>query len=169
MSSIADIEQAIISKKYPRVVSCPLEPVMVPGTVADVAIAAGDCLGTIFEIVVPPSGIIYSATLWDLDDEALQIDLEIFKRSITELGDNTVWDCPTEEGLHFITELSFVSFDDHLSLQTSELTNIGKAYTAPEGKFYIQAVGRGASDIALGLAPRVQLQILSDDPNWQER
>lgn len=151
-----------------RVVSCPATPAMIPGIGAG-AEDAGDCLGTILQVYVPYSGVLYSATLFDLDDEGSQIDLEIFKHSITQIADNAAWAPSDEDMLKFVTELAFVSFDDHINSQTSELTNIGKAYTAPEGKFYIQAVCRGTPTIAAGASPRIQLQIIPDDPYWAER
>ncbi len=167
--SIEEIVQEIINKKISKVVSCPIHPVEIPGITASDAFDANDCFGTIVELFVPPSGIIYSATFWDLDDEGTQVDLEIFKYNITQIASDAAWAPTDADILHLITELAFVSFDDHINNQTSEVTNIGKGYTAPEGKFYIQAVCRGTPNIAAANMPRFQLQIIPDDPNWKER
>lgn len=167
--SLEDIEQAIKDKKISKTVSCPSYPAEIPGITAADALDADDCLGTIITLNVPKSGVIYSATFWDLDDEGTQVDLEIFKHIITQIASDAAWSPSDEDMLHFITELAFFSFSDHINSQTSELTNIGKAYTAPEGKFYIQAVCRGTPTIAAGNMPRIQLQIIPDDPDWQER
>jgi hypothetical protein len=69
--------------------------------------------------------------------------------------------------MSFITELSFASFDDHINVQTSELTNIGKAFVAAQGKLYIQAVCRGTPNIAAGAIPRLKIQIITDEIDWQ--
>lgn len=152
-----------------RVVSCPMMPIMIPGITTGVAYEAGDAMGSVFEVEVPVSGIIYSATFWDLDDEGLQTDFEIFRHPIAATTDNAQWAVTDSDILYFITEFAFFSFDDHATSQTSELKNIGKAYSVAGGKFYIQTVARGVQDIAAGQQPRFQLQILSDDPNWVER
>jgi len=151
------------------VVTCPLAPITIPGITAADAFDANDCFGTIFEIDVPKHGILYSATFFDMDDEGTQVDLEIFRHSITQIASSGGWSPTDEDILKFITELAFVAFDDHDKSQTSELTNIGKAYTAPAGKLYIQAVCRSTPDIAANNMPRVQLQILSADPDFKER
>lgn len=154
-------------KVQTRTVSCPFIAATIQGIGAS-AETAGDCMGTVTMIKVPTSGIIQSATFWDLSDQGSQVDLEIFRHSINITADNAAWS-PTDEDMRkFVTELAFFSFDDHLNSQTSELRNIGKGYTAPEGKLYIQAVCRGTPTIAAGSEPRFQLQILSDDPDWQE-
>ena len=163
-----EIERAIREKKISKVVSCPSVPIQIDGITAADAFDAGDCFGKITEIRVPLSGIIYSATFWDFDDEGSQIDLEIFKASIIQTASDAAWDPTDVDMLKFVTELAFVAFDDHISSRTSELTNIGKAYTAPDGKFWIQAVCRGTPNIAATAIPRFQLQIIPDDPDWLE-
>ncbi len=170
-ANISEIGEVVSAIKYKvsKIVSCPRIPLSIPGIVAANALDANDCFGTVFEIFVPHSGIIYSATLWDLDDEGSQVDLEIFKQDITHTASDAVWSPTDTDMLAFVAELAFVSFDDHINSRTSELTNIGKAYTAPSGRFYIQAVTRSTPNIAAGSMPRVQLHILPDDPNWKER
>ena len=166
-ANLEDIEQAVKEIHIPKVVSCPSKPIEIPGITAADIFDAGDCFGTIFEIAVPKSGEIRSAIFLDLDDEGSQVDLEIFKDSITQIASDAAWDLPSTELLRFVTELAFVAFDNHITCQSSDLTNIGKAYTAPGGKLYIQAVCRGTPTIAANKSPRVQLQISSDDPDWR--
>ncbi len=165
---LQEILNAIKDQRLGKTVSCPLTPIMIPGTAAS-AIEANDCLGILFTIDVPVRGVILSATFWDLDYEKTQVDLEIFKHNIAIIANDAAWAPTDADLLHFVTEIAFFTFDDHISGATSEVVNKGKAYTAPEGKFWIQAVGRGTPNIAVGAEPRVQLQILSDDPNWEER
>ena len=151
----------------PKVVSCPSSPKEIPGITAADAFDAGDCFGTVVELLVPPSGIIYSATFWDLDAEGTQVDLEIFKHSITSIASDAAWAPSDVDIVKFVTEIAFAGFDNHTNNQTSEVNDIGKAYTAPEGKFYIQAVCRSTPTIAAGAMPRFQLQIIPDDPDWE--
>ena len=143
-----------------RIVECPAEPIVIPGIGTGAAYIANDVMGTLVKIAVPKSGEIRSATFWDMDDEGLQYDLEIFKHSITQVADNGAWALSDIDSLGFVHELNFVSFDDHGVCQTSKITNIGVAYTAPEGYLYVQCVARGAHNIAAGNEPRFQIQIM---------
>jgi len=149
------------------IVSCPVMPVAIPGiTVAD-ELDANDVMGSIVVLPVPKAGVIYSATFWDLSNLGTQVNLLIFKQSIIQIASDSAW-APTDgDMLNFVTRIPFVSFASHTNSQTSEVTNIGKAYNAPEGRFYIQAmVGATAQTITVGNIPRFQLQILSQDPDF---
>jgi len=152
-----------------KTVSCPVRPVAIQGIATGSAYTALDCMGILTEVKVPKSGVILSATFWDLDDEGLQTDLLIFKERITQVADHDKYSPADFDTLDFVTEIAFFAFDDHDTMQLSEVNNIGKAYTAPHGKFWVQAIARGAQDIAAGSEPRFQLQILSDDPDWKAR
>ena len=150
------------------IVSCPLVPIKIPGIAPADAFDAGDCFGTIARVAVPKRGIILGGTFWDYDDEGSQVDLELFQESIVQIASDAAW-APTDESLqHFLTELAFYAFDDHINNQTSELVNVNKAYTSPLGSFWIQAVNRGTPTIAAGSEPEFQLQILSLDPEFVE-
>ena len=170
--SLEDLEQAIKDIQTTRIVSCPLVPMTIPG-IGTAAVYAGtaaipECLGTLARLSVPKRGIIVSATLFDLDDEGIQTDLEIFQNTITQVADNAAWTLSAIDSLQFVDEIPFFTFDDQLACQTSEARNIGKAYVAPLGLFYIQAITRGAPTIAAGALPRFQLQIQSFDPTFKE-
>jgi len=156
-------------KKLPigRIVSCPEQPESIPGIVAADALDANDAFGTLMRIKVPKSGIIYSALLLDIDDEGSQVDLEIFKSRPVQVASDAAWDLPASYVTSFVCELNFIAFDDHTSCQTSQLSNIGIAYTAPEGYLWIQAVARGTPNIAAGASPKIQLNIIPDDPDWR--
>ncbi len=156
-----------INKLLGVIVSCPDEPVMITGITAADAFDAGDVMGNFTKVKVPKLGIIYSATFWDLDDEGTQVDLELFKHVITQTASDAAWSPTDADMLGFVTEIPFVSFDDHINSQTAEVNNIGKAYTAPEGFLWVQAVCRGTPNIAAGSSPRFQLQIISYDPTWR--
>ena len=164
MASLKKVMDAINKIVVSDIVSCPSEPVAIPGIGAG-AEGANDAMGTYTKVKVPKKGIIYGATFFDLDDEGSQVDLEIFKRSYTAVSDNAEWDLSVADAVNFVHEISFFAFDDHKTTQTSE-DDSPKAYTAKEGYFYIQAVCRGTPTIAT--APKFQLQILSFDPEFTE-
>ena len=148
------------------IVSCPLKPVGIAGIGAG-AEDANDAMGLLTRVAVPKRGVLISGTYFDLDDEGSQVDLEIFNEKPTQIADNAAWTCSDVDVVNLIHELSFVSFDDHITQsQTSEVTSINKAYTAPGGFFWIQAVCRAICTIAV--APRFQIQIQSFDPDFKE-
>lgn len=145
--------------------SYPSVPVEIQGIVAADAFDAGDCMGILTKVKVPKSGILYSATFWDMDDEGSEVDLEVFKNEIPQIASDQPW-APTDETMRsFVTHLAFASFIDHGTSRTAELNNIGKAYTAPLGYFWIQAVTPSTPTIAAGNMPRFQLQIIPTDAN----
>jgi hypothetical protein len=147
-----------------KIYSIPELPVEIPGITFGDALDAGDALGTPLPLIVPKRGILYSATFWDMDDDGFQVDLEIFKEPIAAVAWDSAYAPTDAEMMNFVTELNFVAFDDHGAAQTSQIKNIGLAYTAPLGKLWIQAVARGASNIAAGNSPRFQLHIIPFDP-----
>ncbi len=162
------IRDAVEALKTTGIVSCPLNPLEIPGITAADALDAGDAIGSIMEIAVPKHGVIISATYWDLDDEGTQLDLEVFNLGITQIASDAVWAPSDIDMLKFVTEIAFFTFDDHINSQTSDVKNIGKAYTATDGMLRIQAVDRSTKNIAAGQMPRIQLQIQSYDPDFQE-
>ncbi len=153
------------------IVSCPSIPITIAGVGTGAAYAGTaaipECLGTLTIVPVPKSGVIYSATFHDIDDDNVQVDLEIFKRPVTQNADNAAWTLSAADNPYFVTEIAFFAFDDQIASQTSEVKNIGKAYNAPEGKFYIQAITRGAQTVTAGNIPKFQLQIQSFDPDFE--
>jgi len=167
MSFLEDLEEAIRGIKTSRIVSCPTQFMEIPGIDGD-AHAQHECVGLVAELSVPKSGEIISATLFDPSYQKIQLDLEIFKQPITEIADNAAWAPSDIDMVNFVTELVFSSYDDHINSLTWEILNIGKAYTAPLGKFWIKAVTRGAPTYAAGAKPRFQIQILSLDPAFVE-
>ena len=152
-----------------RIVSCPPKPVKICGILDGDAFDANDCFGTVTSVDVPKSGIIYSAKFYDLDDEGSQVDLEVFNESIAQIASDAAWAPSDADLLKLVVELSFVAFDDHINNQTSQLTNVGIAYTAPSGVLFVQAVCRGTPTIAAGAMPHFQFGIICTDPTWQER
>ncbi len=156
-----------VKVKQRTIYACPEVPIQIPGIGTGSAYQTGDCFGTQFAIKVPKQGRLNGAIFFDLDDEGLQTDLEIFSAPIVQVADNSAYAPTDAEILALITELQFFAFDDHGTSQTSEVKNFGKDYVCPSGEFRIQAVARGAQNIAAGNLPKVQLFILSDDPDWE--
>ena len=162
-------EQTDVLRALPfgKIVACPEYPVQIQGITAADAFDAGDAFGTITVVNVPKAGILYSATFWDLDDEKTQVDLEVFRGTITQIASDDAWELPVIDLTKFVTEIAFAGFDDHIHCATSEVNDIGKAYEAPGGMFYIQAVCRATPTIASnGVRPYFQLFIISFDPDW---
>lgn len=149
------------------IVSCPPEPAIIPDIGAG-AEGALDAMGTLFTINVPKAGILYSATYYDMDFEGTQVNLYLFNHQVTAIADNAAWTCSDADLPNLVAKLAFVSPDTHGTAgYTFQLTNIGKAYTAPEGKLWIQAQCVAICTIAV--TPRFQFQIISYDPNFEGR
>ncbi len=165
-ANLESIEQAIKTLGTTQIVSCPLFPISIPGIGAG-AEGALDAMGTQFVVKVPKHGEIRSATYFDLDFEGTQVNLYLFKKKVTQIADNAAWTLSVGDAPYLIAKLAFVSFDVHSTVvYTSELTNIGKAYTAPEGKLWIQA--QCVSICTIAVAPQLQIQIQSFDPDFKE-
>ena len=164
-ANLESVEEAIKTIGTTTIVACPKVPAIIPGIGAG-AEGALDAMGTLFSIKVPKRGVIVSATYFDLDDEGTQVNLYLFSREVTAIADNDAWTCSDSDILYQIAKLAFVSFNDQTVAQTSELTNIGKAYTAPEGKLWIQS--QCVSICTIATAPGIQLQIQSFDPDFKE-
>ena len=150
------------------IVSCPNVPAGIPGIAAADAFDAGDAFGTLLELKVPKMGEIRSATFWDLDYEGTQIDFMVYNVVVAQIASDAAWAPADIDQLHLITVLSFVSYINHANSYTFELTNIGKAYTTPLGKIWLQGRCIATPTIAAGAMPRIQLQIQSFDPSFKE-
>ena len=165
---LEELINAVRGIRTTTIVSCPIVPAVIVGSDSATALESGDTVGLVFKLKVPKSGIICSATLFDFDDEGTQVDLEIFKASIVDVAVDAAYAPTDSEGLVFLTEINFFAFDDHGAFQTSEVRNVGKGYSVPDGLFYCQAVTRSTPTIAAGVPHRVQLQIQSFDPAFKE-
>ncbi len=162
------IKAAVKAIGTATIVSCPKEPLAVTGVSAN-TFTAGDAFGLLMKVAVPKRGVIISATFFNRDDENMQYDLEIFRHEPVQIASEDPWVLSVADNPKFVTELAFASNDDHTDTRTSDLTNIGKAYTAPEGYIWIQIVDRGGSDMASeSVNPMIQLQIQSFDPDFKE-
>jgi hypothetical protein len=167
-ANFESVENAVKDIQTTKVVACPLVPALIAGSDTATALESGDTLGLVFPLSVPKSGVIISATLYDFDDKGITTDLMIYSARIADQATDAAY-APTDiEGLNFITCLTFAVPIDHGNFQTFELTNIGKAYSIPQGIFFCQAVTRGTPTVTAGSPYRVKLQIQSFDPSFKE-
>jgi len=165
-ANFESIEEAVKEIGTTTIVSCPLVPIAIPGIGAG-AEGALDAMGTQFTLAVPKRGVIVSATYYDLDFEGTQVNVHIFNREVTAIADNAAWTLSDADAPYLVTTLPFVSYTTHSNtVYTFELTNWGKAYVAPEGKFWIQAKCIAICTIAV--APRIKIDIQSFDPTFKE-
>lgn len=161
------IQSAIKEIQTATIVSCPLSPKQIEGVTA-AAYTANDCIGKVFKVKVPRRGEIRSATLYNLSDVTNQTDLAIFRRAIISAGDNSAYSPSDTEIVEKVTTIAFVSSTDDINSRTFEVTNIGKAYVAPDGYFYIQAIDRAGQTLVANNIPKVQIDILSFDHDFME-
>ncbi len=167
-ANFESIEEAVNALLTTTVVACPETPLEIPGIGLNTYTTL-DAFGTQMVLTVPKRGVIVSAIYFDLDFEGLQVNLHIFKHYFVPTAIEATWAPSDADIVKYVTRLSFVAFDSHSTNYTAELTNVGTAYTAPEGKFWIQAQCVGAQDMAsLAVMPRFQLQIQSFDPTFKE-
>lgn len=166
-ANLESIEEAVKAIGTTEIVSCPLVPIVIPGVTA-AAYTAGDCIGTVFKVKAPKHGVFVSAILFHLSDITTQTDVAIFNHSIASAGDNSAYAPSDDEVINLVGYLAFVSSSDHANSRVFELTNIGKAYSAPEGVLYLQVIDRSSQTLVAANIPKVQVQIQSFDPDFKE-
>ena len=161
------IKQVLAVRPPPVYIS---EWIAIPCHTAD-ALDADDAMGAMFQIPVPVSGIIQSASLLDRDDEGSQIDVALFTSIFTDAAGDAAFSLSDEDAMLEIIELQFTSWSDNVNNQTSFLENIGKAYrvrsnakNSPKGLIYAQAITRATPTIAVGSEPMIRLEIMPDRP-----
>jgi hypothetical protein len=137
----------------------------VPGVDHSDAYTAGDAIGTQFAVTLPfRQGVLYSATLLDLDDEGTQLDLWISDSEWgTKIADDAAFSPADAEMLRVIDILEFTSTVDATNSHFMALRNIGLAVSLPESRLWLQLESpSGTPTIAVGSNPRVRLQFLVD-------
>ena len=137
--------------------------VTIPGIGTGAAYTSGDAFGTRFTIQVPVSGIIHTALFVDKDDEGIETELVIFNDDFIAVADNAAFAVTDKDLENFIGTIRFVNFQDWTNNQSSTAAALGLTYYAPQRVLYIQAVTRGAPNIAAGSIPVIKLLILADE------
>lgn len=135
----------------------------IPGIVTGIAYASGDAFGAKFTIDVPHSGVIHTALMLDKDDEGLETELVLFRGDFVATADNSAFAVTDADLQDFVGTISFTVFKNFDANQVCTVSALGLAYKAPQGKLWIQAVTRGAPNIAAASLPMVKLVILSDE------
>lgn len=135
----------------------------IPGIGAGAAYAAGDAFGDKFTLNVPHSGVIHTALMLDKDDEGIETELVLFAGDFTAAVDNAVFSVTDADMEGFVGTISFTVFKNFGANQVSTVSAIGLTYVAPQGRLWVQAVTRGAPNIAAANIPMVRLLILADE------
>lgn len=137
--------------------------VLVPGTSAASAYADEDAFGTRFTLDVPRSGVITSAMAIDEDDEDLDVNLFLFREDITSGTDNSAYAPSTSDLLKLE---AIINLDLRYGVSGATLgynPGLVVPYIAPAGLLWVQAVARGALNLAAGKRWFVALRIVADD------
>lgn len=134
------------------------------GIATGAAYADKDAIGTVaVRVTVPRSGIIQSATYYDLDDEGLPVDLWLFASPPGAQTDNSAFALNDQDVLAVIDVVQFSgSFFDAVNCQVCTVNGLGIAYVAPLESIWVQLQARGALNIAAGNLPNFRLRILYD-------
>lgn len=165
-ANLESIEEAVKAIGTTTIVSCPSTPIAIPGIGAG-AEGALDALGTQFTLAVPKRGVIVSSMYYDPDFEGTQVNIYLFNRKVAAIADNAAWTLSDADADALVHKLAFVVPDTHSNtVYTFELTSICKAYTAPYGKFWVQA--SCVSICTIAVAPKFIMQIQSFDPTFKE-
>ena len=161
MGAIVDLVRAVVGVKPPPGYST--GRMVIAGVVA-AAYAERDALGSQWEIPVPRKSRLQSATLWDLSDQNLQVNLTIADRPFdTKIADNAPFALSDDDALKVVYQVEFIIFTDWVNNRASFVDQIGKRLTFPDGVCYLQAFVPGAPTIAAGALPVVQLEFEPDE------
>lgn len=150
------------------VATIPITPI---GIVEGTIYVAGDAMGDQFQFQaiggkMPTSGAIHSGTLWDRDDEGLELRLIISREKFSSpIADHDAFVPTDNDSLKIIAVIAFGTtanpFVDFTDNQVAFAYSVGKAFS---GELWGQLVTPGAPTIAGGKSPVVQIDILGDGP-----
>lgn len=136
----------------------------------DTALDDGDATGAKFTVLVPVSGIIQSAHLFDYADQGNQLDVAMFDKDFTAAAADAAFAIIDNDLSTLVIRLQFTVFNDNADNQDSSLENIGKAYRVePEssgsafGFLHCQGIASGTPTYGAGAKPRLRLEILPDE------
>ena len=155
-----------------KTVTCPLVPMQVPGITTADALDALDTVGSLFFIATPPSGIIKAARWYDPSDQGSEINVHVFSGKVTLSASDAAWTLNDDDSLRELDTLEFTStsFVDNIANRYARLTDIAIPYSTRIGGLWFGAATPAASTptYTAPAFPRLQLVILTDDPDWQE-
>lgn len=133
--------------------------VRVPQPAAGVAYGDEDAFGTKFVIDVPKSGTVVTALAIDQDDEDINVDLMLFNDDFTSGTDNDPFAPSLSTILKYAGNVTLSTRKGVSGLTVTVNPNIQLAYSAPKGKLWVQAIARGAINMAAGTNYYVALVI----------
>ena len=122
--------------------------VMVPGIVAGVAYGDEDAFGTRFIVDVPKSGTIVTALAIDEDDEDINVDLMLFNDTFTSGVNNDPFAPSLTDILKYAGDVTLSTRKGVSGVTVTVNSNLQHAYSAPKGKLWVQAIARGAINMA---------------------
>ncbi len=137
--------------------------VEIPGIGAAAEYADEEAFGTRFQFAVPKSGIIQATLVLDEDDENITVDLLLFSSAPTTGTDNSAY-APSVNDLRRLEAV--LNLDVRYGVSGATIGyNPGLAvpYSAPDGILWVQAIARGALNIAANKTFQVALRILADE------
>ena len=137
-------------------------PFVIPGVGAAAAYAAADQFGILFQIPAFQRGIIRELRFHDLDNEGIDKELILFRRSVTLAADNaafTLGDVDNLAIIGFFTISTWVVLGSTSQIGHSQ--NVPAQYDLGDGNTTIWGAFRtkGTDNIALGSEPQLSLVI----------
>lgn len=123
----------------------------------------GDAFGDRFSIEVPKSGIIQSVRFFDLDDEGVNMEINLFSAPFTATANNAAFAISDDDLKKLEVSVLVDTFRDFGNNQMGVVDNLGISYWAPERKLWGQWVARGGPTIAAGSEPLFSIRILADE------
>lgn len=154
-----------------KTVFCPEVPRQVFGTSAS-AYAALDQVGSLITIRVPESGILHSVSLYDPADQGSSLRVHFFKEIPALAGDNNVWSLSDGDTYNRFLALTFSTFEDDINNRSAYTYGINYPFRlrSTSGSYFMRIVlstpAASTPTYPLASPPRIQLGILSDDPDF---
>lgn len=138
-----------------------------PGQTA-AAYAAGDAIGTLFEVPsVTRDGvrtaILHSAILYDRSDQGVAVNVVLYgEKPVGTVADNAAFGVSDADLLKAVGGLTFSTFQDFSGNQLATLSGLGLAFETVGTSLYGQAVATGALTTAAGALFWLRLVFLVD-------
>ncbi len=136
-------------------------PFVVPGITAADALDAGDAMGSVFSVAVPPAGAIVKAQYFDQDDEGISKELWLFRLDVTSgaPASDAAFALTDANLLQVVDVLTFSTFRDATNGQVSMSVDVPCWYATSGGVLWMQLKTTGADNIAAGSMPMLSFTI----------
>jgi hypothetical protein len=150
------------------------ELVTVPSSanLADVIFDAGDAIGPVGSFVVPRSGFLDFAQLYDRADLGTQFNIVLFSENpVFPPVSDANFALPDPDLMRVLYPLEFVVFKDYINGQISYLDHIGLMYSLPPfgtnpklGVMYFQCYAPAAQTHVIGSEHQFIVKVYPDEP-----